>query len=159
MKKEELSKQWYCEQVRGCEASLYRTAMCLLQNRQDAEDAIQEALYIAYEKLDSLKSPDKFKPWLLKILTNTAYDILRRRRPVLSLEDVELTARQEDTTLSLTLAHAVAQLPPDYRQVVTLYYYEDMTIRQIADIIGCAESVVKTRLFRARKRLRALLED
>lgn len=159
MKKEELSKQWYCEQVRVCEPSLYRTAMCLLQNRQDAEDAIQEALYTAYEKLDSLKSPDKFKPWLLKILTNTAYDILRRRRTVLSLEDVELTAGQEDAALSLTLSHAVAQLPPDYRQVVTLYYYEDMSVRQIADIVGCAESVVKTRLFRARKRLRALLED
>lgn len=159
MRKDEATTQWYCDQVRGCEASLYRTAMCLLQNRQDTEDAMQEALYIAYEKLGTLKSPDKFKPWLLKIVTNAAYDILRRRKPVLPLEDAARTTWQEDPSLHLTLAQAVSQLPPDYRQVVTLFYYEDLTVRQIAEIIGCGENVVKTRLFRARQRLRALLEE
>ena len=72
MKHEQQDTQWFCEQVRLLEGSLYRTAVSLLNNRQDAEDAIQEALYTAYEKRHTLKSPEKFKPWLLKILTNTA---------------------------------------------------------------------------------------
>lgn len=159
MKHEEQDTQWFCEQVRLLEGSLYRTAVSLLNNRQDAEDAIQEALCTAYEKRHTLKSPEKFKPWLLKILTNTAYDILRRRKPVVSLEDAGPVASEEDPTRHLALAQAVAQLPPDYRQAVNLFYYEDLSIRQIAEITGYGENVIKTRLFRARQRLRALLED
>lgn len=159
MKQEVCDTQWFCEQVNQCEASLYRTAVSLLNNREDAEDAIQEALYTAYKKRHTLRSPEKFKPWLLKILTNAAYDILRRRRPVISLEDAGPLASEPDPIRNLALAQAVAQLPPDYRQVVNLFYYEDLSIRQIAEITGYEENVIKTRLFRARQRLRVLLEE
>lgn len=159
MKQEVCDTQWFCEQVRQCEASLYRTAVSLLNNREDAEDAIQEALYTAYKKRHTLRSPEKFKPWLLKILTNAAYDILRRRRPVISLEDAGPLASEPDPIRNLALAQVVAQLPPDYRQAVNLFYYEDLSIRQIAEITGYEENVIKTRLFRARQRLRVLLEE
>lgn len=151
------TQQWFCDQVRACETGLYRLAMGLLQNRQDAEDAIQEALCSAYEKLDKLRERDKFRPWLMKILTNTAYDILRRRRPTVALEEVEPWA-EEPFEDRLHLWHAVQKLPEDYRAVVILFYYEDMEIRQIGEAMGIGEGTVKTRLFRARQRLKALLE-
>lgn len=152
------TQQWFCEQVCACEAGLYRLAIGLLQKQQDAEDAIQEALCSAYEKLDKLREREKFRPWLMKILTNTAYDILRRRRPTVALEDAEPWVAEpfED---KFHLWQAVQKLPGDYRAVVILFYYEDMDIRQISDAMGVGEGTVKSRLFRARQRLKALLAE
>ena len=75
--------------MRLCEKSLYRVTVSLLSNRSDAEDAMQEALCCAYEKLHTLKEAEKFRPWLLKIASNAAYDILRRRGRTVPLEEIE----------------------------------------------------------------------
>ena len=87
--KPEYTKEWFSQQVHLCEKSLYRVTVSLLANQTDAEDAMQEALCTAYEKLHTLKEAEKFRPWLLKIATNAAYDILRRRKRTVPLEDTE----------------------------------------------------------------------
>ena len=144
--------------MRLCEKSLYRVTVSLLSNRSDAEDAMQEALCCAYEKLHTLKEAEKFRPWLLKIASNAAYDILRRRGRTVPLEDVE-PAVADTTGDRLGLWMAVQQLPADYRAVVVLYYYEDLDVREISRITGVPEATVKTRLFRARQRLKTLLAE
>ena len=156
--KPEYTKEWFSQQVHLCEKSLYRVTVSLLANQTDAEDAMQEALCTAYEKLHTLKEAEKFRPWLLKIATNAAYDILRRRKRTVPLEDTE-PVYHDGTAEKLGLWLAVQQLPPDYRSVVVLYYYEDLDLQSISRITGVPEATVKTRLFRARQRLKALLAE
>ena len=144
--------------MRLCEKSLYRVTASLLSSQQDAEDAMQEALCPAYEKLYTLKDAEKFRSWLLKIAANSAYDILRRRGRTVPLEDLE-PAAADHTEDKLGLWMAVQQLPADYRTVVVLFYYEDLDVREISQITAIPEATVKTRLFRARQRLKSLLAE
>ena len=144
--------------MRLCEKSLYRVTASLLSSQQDAEDAMQEALCTAYEKLYTLKDAEKFRAWLLKIAANSAYDILRRRGRTVPLEDWE-PAAADHTEDKLSLWMAVQQLPADYRTVVVLFYYEDLDVREISQITAIPEATVKTRLFRARQRLKSLLAE
>ena len=144
--------------MRLCEKSLYRVTASLLSSQQDAEDAMQEALCTAYEKLYTLKDEEKFRSWLLKIAANSAYDILRRRGRTVPLEDLE-PAAADHTEDKLGLWMAVQQLPADYRTVVVLFYYEDLDVREISQITAIPEATVKTRLFRARQRLKSLLAE
>ena len=105
-----------------------------------------------------LKDAEKFRSWLLKIAANSAYDILRRRGRTVPLEDLE-PAAADHTEDKLGLWMAVQQLPADYRTVVVLFYYEDLDVREISQITAIPEATVKTRLFRARQRLKSLLAE
>jgi len=156
-----LDKAWFSGQVIQNEKALYRTARMILRNDQDAEDAVQEAILSAYAALESLRDPERFKPWILRILTNQCYDICRRTRQTVDLSDVEetLPASGTDCTERLTLYQAVEQLPDDFRTAITLFYYEDLSVRQIAGVLGLTEAAVKTRLSRGRQSLRALLGE
>lgn len=155
-------KQWYTEQILACQSGLYRLAAGILKNEQDACDALQDALCTGYEKLDSLKYPSRFRPWMMKITVNAAYDILRQKKVFVNLDDIE-DIPQEKThvseTDSLSLKEAVASLPRAYRTVVILFYYEDLSVRQISEITGVPSGLVRTRLSRARQMLRRLWNE
>lgn len=73
MTKAVLDKETFCRLVEEHQNTLYRTARSILSNQQDAEDAVQEAIFSAYSHLDRLREPDKFKAWLLRILVNECY--------------------------------------------------------------------------------------
>jgi len=155
-------KAWYTEQVLDCQLTLYRLAITLLHNEQDAEDALQDTLLSGYEKLDTLKDPEKFRPWIMRILHNTVYDILRARKDAVELGAVDELPGEAPLlphSDGIGLREAVDALPLHYRAVVILYYYEDMPVRQIGQITGVSENVVKTRLHRARRQLRRLLDE
>ena len=94
----------------------------------------------------------------MKIAANSAYDILGRRGRTVPLEDLE-PAAADHTEDKLGLWMAVQQLPADYRTVVVLFYYEDLDVREISQITAIPEATVKTRLFRARQRLKSLLAE
>ena len=79
--------QWFCAQVEEHKVALYRLARSILRNDADAQDAVAEAVCKAFAHLDSLKQPDRFKSWLLRITANAAYDMLERRKRLVSLED------------------------------------------------------------------------
>lgn len=104
-----LTKEWFGGQVVRNQTALFRTACTILKNDQDAEDAVQEAILSAYASLDTLREPEKFKPWILRILTNKCYDLCRRKRPAVALSDVEkvLPASGTDCTERLSLWQAV----------------------------------------------------
>ena len=155
-------KKWYTEQVLACQAGLYRLAFGILRNEEDASDALQEALCAGYEKLDLLRERSRFRPWIMKITANAAYDILRRRQTVGNLDEGEEIPEPEQSvsqTDSMSLREAVNSLPEEYRIVVLLFYYEDMTVRQIGDITGVSEALVRTRLSRARHMLRKIWKE
>ncbi len=154
-------KKWYTEQITACQASLYRLAVSLLRNEEDARDALQEALCTGYEKLDSLQDAGKFRPWIMRILHNASYDILRARKPAVSLSDIPPDQEPANTAAfpsDTGLKEALLALPEDYREAVILFYYEDMSIKEISRITGESAGTIKTRLSRARSRLRRVLD-
>jgi len=156
-----LTKEWFAGQVVHNQTALFRTARTILRSDQDAEDAVQEAILSAYAGLKTLRSPESFKPWILRILINKCYDLCRSSRPSVSLSDVEevLPASGTDCTEKLSLWQAVERLPADLRTTITLFYYEGFNIRQISAVLGITEAAVKTRLHRGRAGLRNLLGE
>ena len=156
-----LDRERFVAQVTELQETLYRTARSILRNEQDAQDAVQEAVTQAFARLHTLRDPAKFKPWLLRILVNTCYDACRRRRSTVYLEAVEetLAAPQSDCEERMSLWSAVMRLPEEQKAVVTLFYYEDLPIRAISEVLGVTQGTVKTRLSRARGRLRQMLDQ
>ena len=156
-----MDRERFVAQVTELQETLYRTARSILRNEQDAQDAVQEAVTQAFARLHTLRDPAKFKPWLLRILVNTCYDACRRRRSTVYLEAVEetLAAPQSDCEERMSLWSAVMRLPEEQKAVVTLFYYEDLPIRAISEVLGVTQGTVKTRLSRARGRLRQMLDQ
>ena len=153
------TKAWFTAQVIQHQAALFRVARAILSSDEDAEDAVQDAILSAYTRLDTLQDPAKFKPWLLRILVNQCYTLCRKERPTVDLSAVEdtLPAEGQDPAESLTLRQAVSQLPQNLRAAITLFYYEDYSVRQITRILSLSEAAVKTRLSRGREYLRRLV--
>lgn len=155
-----LTKEWFTTKVMENQVALYRTALTLLKNTNDAEDAVQEAIIAAYQNLQSLRNPKAFKPWILRIVINKCYEVYRSVHPTLSLEEVEevaITSTEIDNIDKMFLYEQIKQLPQELRVVITLFYYEDLRIKEIADILGISRGAVKTRLYRGRNELKVLL--
>ena len=156
-----MDKETFCAGIVDCQETMFRAAKAILQNDQDAEDAVQEAICTAFARRDSLREMDKFRPWVLRILTNKCYDACRKRRNTVDLEAAgEVPAATGlDTAERLSLWQAVMSLSDDLRATVTLFYYDGMSVREIGGIRGISEAAVKTRLRRGRERLRLLLDE
>ena len=156
-----MDKETFCAGIVDCQETMFRAAKAILQNDQDAEDAVQEAICTAFARRDSLREMDKCRPWVLRILTNKCSDACRRRRNTVDLEAAgEVPAATGlDTAERLSLWQAVMSLSDDLRATVTLFYYDGMSVREIGGILGISEAAVKTRLRRGRERLRLLLDE
>ncbi|MEK5523009.1 RNA polymerase [Heyndrickxia sporothermodurans] len=145
------------------EEQLYRTAYIYVHNKEDALDVVQETVYKAYLSLDKLKEPSYFKTWLMRILINNAYELLRTRQKVVKINEESKFAAESITKpiqseQNIDLQVAIQQLEVNYQKVILLYYYHDLPIRQIAWHMEVPEGTVKSYLHRARKSLKKLLE-
>lgn len=151
---------WFIKKTGELHNGMYVLAISILKNEADAEDAIQNALLLAYRNLDKLHLFEKFKPWLFRILTNECYKIINSRKYSEDIENCSLEAVSDvmETETRLTLWEAVDSLPEDYRVVTVLFYYEDMKINEIAETLNISADTVKKRLSRAREKLRAVLD-
>ena len=155
-----MDKETFCARIIGCQEAMFRTARAILRSDEDAEDAVQEAICTAFERRDSLRDAEKFKPWVLRILANKCYDACRRRQSTVDLDAVgEIPAPETDHVQRLSLWQAVLSLSDELRAPVTLCYYDGLSSREISRVLGISEAAVKTRLFRGRARLRELLDE
>ena len=150
-------KLWFSEQIRPMLDSLYHIAYALMQNDADAQDAVQDSIEQAYVSLDTLRERSKFKPWIIRILKNACYQILREKKRVIPFDDLPDTGTEPFDALDLKAAFS--RLSPESRLAVTLYYYEGYRISEIAVLLNEPEGTVKSRLSRARKALRQDLTD
>jgi RNA polymerase sigma-70 factor (ECF subfamily) len=157
------------------ERKIFRLALRITQNREDAEDAMQEAFLKAYEHLNAFQGDSRFYTWLVRIAVNQALMKLRKRRPnQISLdepaetEDSELFKEIADwgpspeqrfaqTELHEILDSAISGLEPDYRNVFILRDVEGIPTEETAQLVGISVPAVKTRLLRARLKLRQKL--
>lgn len=151
----------------------YGTAYRITGRMEDALDVVQDSFISAFENLGRFQGQASFKTWLLRIVANRALDLLRSRKVRLatSLDGDEESGPQpaaaeapagtalEQDELSERLQRALESLPPDQRAVFALYATGDMTYGQIAEVLGIPVGTVMSRLFHARRRLRAALPD
>jgi RNA polymerase sigma-70 factor (ECF subfamily) len=142
----------------------YRLAGYLLGSAPDAEDAVQEALTRAWQAWPSLRDQQRFEPWFDRILVNICRDRLRRRRRH-QLEELDegLPVYSEDP-FQAALARAeidrlVQVLNPDQRVVIGLRFWRDLSLQEIADLLGIPLGTVQSRLHYALQRLREAAES
>lgn len=145
-----------------------RTARSVLNDRDLAEDAVQESFIQAYRGLPSLREPAAFPGWLRRIVVNHSHRLLRGKRvPLVPLEDAsevasdgadpaEAVQRQE---LKERVMDAVRKLPENERTVTTLFYFDGYSQNEIAEYLGIPVTTVNTRLYTSRKRLRDRMSD
>lgn len=143
--------------------TLYRFAYRILRHPESADDCVQEAFRKAAEAdLDSVRQP---LAWLRTVTTNVALNMIRdggRARAALErhMRLAEYRPTIEETVVGRSLfGDLLRHLDPDLRTVVLLYYFEDMSVDQIATAVDRPANTVKTRLFRARRAIRRLLEE
>ena len=141
------------------EDTLFRAALAILGDVQEAEDAVQDTFLRYLEKRPELRDRDHEKAWLLKVTANRCKSILRtrRRRPTVELLDIYPVPEEEG---SRELMEAILTLPANQRSAVHLHYYEGYTSEEIGAILGQRPGTVRSHLSRARDALRRyLLEE
>ncbi len=154
MKREQLG-----ELILSSQETMYRVAKTLLRQDADCADAIQEAIVKAFSGLHTLRSDRYAKTWLIRILINECYAILRRQQRLVPLEEYFQKQAPETEEYS-DLYEAIARLDEHTRLTVTLYYLEGYSVREMAAILEVTENIVKKRLMRARQQLRTdLMEE
>ena len=164
------------ELVRRYEGKIFRLAQHVTQNREDAEDVLQETFMKAYEHLEQFKGDSKFYTWIVRIAVNQALMKLRRRKTDKSVSLDETIDTGEDTVvreiaawgedpeqqfsreeLAGVLDTAIQSLEPLYRSVFVLRDMEELSTEETADALGLSVPAVKSRLLRARLQLREKL--
>ena len=166
--------QSFNELILRWERPIYALAYRVIGREEDARDVVQETFLRAFRALPGFKGQAKFSSWLYRIALNLCRDWIRRRRrsPVVDLPEgvdpvelatergpfesvEELASRKE---LSQAVAEAMKLLPEEQRTAIILKEYHGMTFQEIADLLGCPLSTVKTRLYQGLTVLRRNLE-
>lgn len=148
----------FCERVSQYRYQFYITAYAILGNETDAEDAVCNAILNGYEHLTQLKNPKKFKAWMLTITRNEALKLCRKRMDLLGDENVErLLPPTYDSHNELW--DIVQTLKEEYRIVIVLFYYNELSLKDISDVLDIAVGTVKSRLDRGRKLLKDALGE
>lgn len=141
---------------------MYSLAFSIVGNDSDAGEIISESIYRAYKNLSTLKNENSFKPWMLRIVRNTAVELIRKSSKIIPEEknfEIPENSPENDIITKLTLFEAVNSLKPTYRTVVTLFYYENLSVSKIAQITSTNTAAVKKQLSRAREILREILKE
>lgn len=139
--------------------ALYRAAKAILHREEDVEDAVQEAICKAFYKLSDLRQPKYFKTWLTRILINCCYDLLRQQKGLVPLEILPEEGVSEERETSLDVQQVLRDLGENDRLVLTLYYLNDISVKDIADMLAISEGAVKQRLSHGRKKFRQVYEE
>lgn len=157
-----IGKEEFCNKIKQCEASMYYLAYSIVKNKDDASDVVNESILKAYEKLDKLKNEESFKSWILRIVHNTAIELIKKNKEMIDIEEVDNLVEKKvssDVETKLTLRDAVNKLKHPYREVIILFYYEDLSTEKISKITNANILTVRKRLSRARKQLKDLLKE
>lgn len=152
-----IDKETFADRIRECMPNLYRLAYGIVHDREGAEDVVGESVLKAYEKLHTLRDPARFRAWIMQITVNEARRSYAKNKRIASVEDVEayLPAFCDEYH---ELWDVVTGLETAYREVIILYFYEQLTIKEIGSILHIPEGTVKSRLSRAKNKLREHLE-
>jgi RNA polymerase sigma-70 factor (ECF subfamily) len=166
----------FAELVELYKDKIYHLGYRMLNQKQEAEDVVQETFLRVYMNLERYDENQKFSTWIYRIATNLCIDRLRKRKPNYSI-DAEMSDNdgtdwhailpsdeagpEDELILSETqqnIRNAIQSLPDKYRTVVVLRYLHDMSLQEISDVLEMPVTTVKTRVHRGREFLRKKLE-
>ena len=152
---------------------VFNLAFKMLQDREDASDAAQDAFLKVYRSLPRFKGDAKFSTWLYRIVTNVCLDYIRRRKKVVEIsldkqlemsdgkldfelpdEAINIEEEAEKTEFHQLVLDAVDNLPETHRLVILMRDFQNMSYSEIAELLSCPEGTVKSRINRARRFLR-----
>lgn len=160
--------------------AVYKTIRVLIKDEDTVYDILQDTYVKAFTRLDQLQNPDKLIPWLKMIANNLAKDWLKKSKPMFftdiyggeELEDIPFEESIEDVRLELNPEMAMDQqeakrlvmeildhLPEDQRVVIGMFYYEEMSVKDIAQTLGVSENTVKSRLSYGRRKIKEQVLD
>ena len=150
------NRQLLVDHILNGQTDFYRLAMSYVKNRDAALDVVQEAIVKALSKVDTVREPAYLKTWFYRILINEAMNHFRRNRNLVSLEEVmaDRAAEPRDPGERLDLYDAIDRLSFPEQTVIKLRYFEDMKLEEIAQATGTNLNTVKSRLYKAIRRLK-----
>jgi RNA polymerase sigma-70 factor (ECF subfamily) len=149
------------------EKRVYNYLLRITANREDALDLTQDVFLKAYQNLRKLDDPGRFAAWLYRIAHNEAFSMFRKRRPETGVEELEPEATETRVTvggssvfpmeLSLAVSGALGRLSAEQREAVVLKVYQGFKFEEMAEILSCPVSTIKSRLYTALDLLKAEL--
>ncbi|MEP0764984.1 MAG: sigma-70 family RNA polymerase sigma factor [Fimbriimonadia bacterium] len=140
---------------------VYSVCLGVMGNPDDALDALQDCFSLVYQNIHRFDGRSRFGTWLYRIAVNSSIQSLRKAKarpktvPLSGDLAVESQTNRSDNH-DPAILKALAELAPQDRALVTLYYWQDLALPEIAEIVGCSHAAAKTRLFRARERFKEL---
>lgn len=150
----------FSELIQANLTSMYRVAKGILSSEEDIEDAIQTTTLIAFNKIKTLRNDKFFKTWLIRILINECNKIYNHNKK--SMKDVKEIKEESytiDKSINIDLYEAISKLSDELRVATILFYFNDLTYKEISKVLGIPEGTVKSRISRAKDRLYIMLKD
>lgn len=150
---------------------VYTLTLRMLKNREEAEEVSQDTFIKVYKRLNKFKGDSKFSTWIYKIAYNTSLDRLKKNKKFINNVAINEFTEHQVKTIDNALnklekkesEHAIQEclnlLPSENSFLLTLYYYEELSLEEISKIIGITPNNVKVKLFRSRKKLATILKD
>jgi RNA polymerase sigma-70 factor, ECF subfamily len=132
-------------------------AFTYVKNQNDALDVVQETAYRSFKKIDTLKNPEYFKTWLIKIAINCAIELVRKNKKVIELKpqyEEFISFEEEDISLSITLQDLLDQLNEGEKSIIILRFYQEYSLKEISDLLNMPLGTTKSVLYRALIKLR-----
>lgn len=138
------------------EEQMYRVAFSYMRNEYDARDALQEMYYLALKNMHTVKSPEYFKTWLVRIVINTCHQQKRQQKRIVLTEEMNESLIHEDELFEMN--DTLLQLTLQQQQLIHLKYFKDLKNSEIATLQNIPEGTVKSRLHKTLKKLRSMIE-
>ena len=161
----------FSELVDRYKGMIFTVTMRMLKNREEAEEVAQDSFVKMYKSLPRFKGGSKFSTWLYRIAYNSCLDRIKKNKK--HLNDVEINeftehevktidnalVQMEKNEQAEAIQRCIAQLPSEDSFLMTLYYFDDLSLGEISDIMGITANSIKVKLFRSRKKLASILKS
>ncbi|MCX7948208.1 MAG: RNA polymerase sigma factor [candidate division WOR-3 bacterium] len=141
---------------------IYNIVYYSVLNEEDTKELVQDIFYKIWKGLDNFKNKSSLKTWIYRITQNHIKNYFRKKklRKIISLEflfeEKHMDFEMEENPYPYSIEYLLSKLPEDYRRVIVLFYFEDYDIKEIASILNMNENTVKSKLHRAREKLKKL---
>ena len=147
-----MERKFFIAEIETCSDMMYRVAWSILRNDADVQDALQDAALKTWEKRDKLRDEKFFRTWITRILINACYDTQRKRRRIVSMDEIpeSTVSNAPDPDLAL----ALQALPEKLRLPLVLCYSEGMSYEEAADVLRIPITTLRGRLCRGKEELR-----
>jgi RNA polymerase sigma factor (sigma-70 family) len=146
--------------------TMFNTSLRIVNDTAEAEDVMQESFLVAFQKLHTWSGEGSFGSWLKRIVVNNSLDVLRKSKPVISLDETtvalepeEIPVDEEEIQMKVEeIKTAIAQLPDEYRVVMTLFLFENFSHEEISETLNISNNLSRTRYSRARQKVLQIIK-